>query len=252
MAGVWNCIIIDDEIAAAKLLEGYIENMPGMAVFKTYNNPLQALAEISSDEEIDFIFLAIEMAEITGLELAEALRGRTKFLIFTTAHTEFAFRAFEVNADQYLLKPIMMSKFALVVNRLLKSRFAQHDVSGLRETTRDEFFIKADQKNKLIRINPAEIIAIEGFDNYVKIHTASGQIVAYLTIKELEAKFRGDNAFIRVQKSFMVAKYYIDHVDGHLIHCTNGMVIPIGLMYKAAFIAYLKQNTFQSARKAGR
>lgn len=237
---------------AVELLEEYIESMPNMEVFKAYTNPLDALAEISAEDEIDFVFLDIDMPRITGLELAEALRNKTKYLVFTTGHSKFAINAFEVNADQFMLKPISMSKFALVVNELLKNRALKQELVPISESKTDDFFINTDQKNKLIRINPSEIIAIEGMDNYVKIHTISGPITAYFTMKELEEKLKGDDAFFRVQKSYIVAKYYIKHVDGHMIHCTNGLVIPIGVVYKSAFIEYLSQNTFRSTRKIGR
>ena len=252
MEKIWKCIVIDDELHAVELLEDYIDSMPSMEVFKSYTNPLAALAEITEDDSIDFIFLDIDMPKITGLELAAALRSKTDYLIFTTAHSKFAIDAFEVNADQFLLKPIAMSKFALTINQLLKRRPTPQDVVPIGESKSAEFFIKTDQKNKLIRINPSEIIAIEGMDNYVKIHTVAGPIVAYFTLKELEEKLNGDAAFFRVQKSFIVARYYITHIEGHMIHCLNGLVIPLGLVYKSAFIQYLAENTFQSTRKTGR
>ena len=251
MGKIWKCVIIDVEVQAVEALEEYISNMPNMEVLKVYKNPLDALTEISTEDDIDFLFLDIDMPKITGLELAEALRNKTKYLVFTTAHSKFAINAFEVNADQFILKPVGMGKFALVINQLLKKRSAQLGSEFVLGSRTNDFFINTNHKNKLLRISPSEIIAIEGMDNYVKIHTVSGPVIAYFTMKELEEKFQGDDTFFRVQKSYIVAKCYIKHVEGHTIHCTNGLVIPIGFVYKAAFIDYLAQNTFRSMRKIG-
>lgn len=243
------CVIIDDEIHAIELLEDYISNIPNLEVLKTYTDPIIALGDISLEDDISFIFLDIDMPRMTGIELGGALRDKSKYLVFTTAHSKFALNAFDVYADQFLLKPITLRKFALTINQLLNNKPIYREEKLPADHKNDEFFITTDQKNKLLKINTREIIAIEGLDNYVTLHTINGPVIAYFTMKELEAKFSKDDSFFRVQKSFIVCRNYIHHVHGHMIHCTNGLAVPIGIKYKKEFLDYLSSKTLRSGRK---
>src|ERR1700744_3045824 len=112
-----NCIIIDDEQFSVDSILKYIELLPKLNIVAIYNNPVDALESVSIENDIDLIFMDIDMPFLSGIELAKALRSKTKRLIFTTAHSKYAFDAYEVEADAYLLKPFSFGKFSTTINR---------------------------------------------------------------------------------------------------------------------------------------
>lgn len=239
-----NCVIIDDEKHAVELLADYIEAMPNLQLLKYFTDPLQALMEISEEDHIDVVFMDMDMPGISGIDLSIAIRSKTKYLIITTGHSKYAYEAFGVQANEYLLKPISMSKFAVMIKRLLNLE----TTSKATALADDFFFIKTDQIQKYTKINIKDIIMIEGLNNYVKIHTCTETHVAYLTMKELESKLQDINNFVRVQRSFIVAVNYIQKVEGNTIVLNNKMEIPLGTTYKKQFLMFLAEKTMKSNR----
>lgn len=239
-----NCVIIDDEKHAVDLLADYIEAMPNLQLLKYFTDPLKALMEITLEDNIDVLFMDVDMPGMTGLDLSLAIRYKTKYLVFTTAHSKYAIDAFGVQANEYLLKPISMTKFALMINRLLKSEI------NLKREMKDEdfFFIKTDQVQKYVRVNLRDLVAIEGLNNYVKIHTVSGMHIAYLTMKELETKLEGNSSFIRVQRSFIISMDFINKVEGASITLNNKLEVPLGTTYRKQFLTFLERKTLRSNR----
>lgn len=239
-----NCVIIDDEKYAVGLLEEYIDTMPNLQLLKSFTNPLQALMEISVDDHIDIIFMDMDMPDMSGLDLSIAIRDKTKYLVITTGHSKYAYEAFGVQANDYLLKPISMSKFALMIKKLLNAETLVKSIPA----TDDFFFIKTDQVQKYTKINIRDIIMIEGLNNYVKIHTVQETHVAYLTMKELESKLHDHQNFVRVQRSFIVSMNYISKVEGYTIILSNKMEVPLGTTYKKQFLVFLGEKTMKSKR----
>lgn len=240
------CIIIDDDQYAIDALVKYINEMPGLAVHQTFLKPLDAL--ISIHEQVDFIFLDIEMPEISGLELAETLRSKTKFLIFTTSHPNYALKAFDLHASQYLLKPISFSKFALAVNYLLKNN--QENLKAKSEIKeevqpikKDRLqFIKADQKYNYHYIDPNDIVYVAAAKNYVVIHTAKEQFVTHMGLNHIEAALSKDD-FIRISKSYLIAKNAIKKIEGSNIKLKNCDIdFQVGGVYRVAFFAFMNSS----------
>jgi two-component system LytT family response regulator len=239
-----NCIIIDDEMHAVELLTDYISAIPNLHLLKYFTDPLNAMVNISVEDDIDIVFMDIDMPGMSGLDLSQAIRDKTKYLVFTTAHAKYAIDAFSVQATEYLLKPISMSKFALMINRLVKS-----EVPGRKEVrTEDFFFIKTDQTQRYIKVNLRDLIAVEGLNNYIKIHTVTGTYVAYLTMKEMEAKLEGNDCFMRVQRSFIISMDHINKVEAYTILLSNKLEVPLGTTYKKQFLNFLERNTIRSNR----
>jgi two-component system LytT family response regulator len=239
-----NCVIIDDEKHAVDLLADYIEAMPNLQLLKYFTDPLKALIEITLEDNIDIIFMDVDMPGMTGLDLSHAIRHKTKFLVFTTAHSKYAIDAFGVQANEYLLKPISMSKFALMINRLPRPEMnIKRDLGA-----EDFFFIRTDQAQKYVRINLKDLVAIEGLNNYVKIHTVNDVFIAYLTMKELETKLEENSSFIRVQRSFIISMDFINKVENGSITLNNKLVVPLGTTYKKLFLAILEKKTLRSNR----
>jgi two-component system LytT family response regulator len=241
------CIIIDDDQYAIDALVKYVNEIPGLTVHQTFLKPLEAL--ISIDEQVDFIFLDIEMPEISGLELAESLRSKTKFLIFTTSHPSYALKAFDLNASQYLLKPISFSKFALTVNYLLKNNLEtqkveqEHKDEQVVPTKKLQLqFIKADQKYTYHYINPDDIVYVAAAKNYVVIHTAKEQFVTHMGLNHIDAALSKDD-FIRISKSYLIAKNAIKKIEGSNVKLKNcDIEFQIGSVYRPAFIDFMNAS----------
>jgi DNA-binding LytR/AlgR family response regulator len=241
------CVVIDDEQHAIEVLTDHIAEMPGLTVFKTFTSPVQALTEISTDDEIDLLFMDIDMPGINGLELAKNIREKAKYLIFTTAHPDYALQAFDVQSDQYLLKPISFAKFALGIDRILKKE-ANNTKAATKEADQvAALYIKGDHKYAFSNIAIDEILYIKALQNYIQIITKSETHTTYLTLKEIE-KALETHAFIRVNKSNIVAKSAIKKVDGNIIRLVNNEMIQIGEGYKETFFAYVQSSLLKSNR----
>lgn len=240
----FNCVIIDDEMHAVELLTDYISAMPNLHLIKCFTDPLRAMVDIGDADDIDIVFMDIDMPGMSGLDLSQAIRHKTKYLVFTTAHAKYAIDAFSVQANEYLLKPISMSKFALMVNRLVTSELAvKKEVK-----TEDFFFVKTDQTQRYTKVNLRDLIAVEGLNNYIKIHTPTGTYIAYLTMKEMESKLEGNENFMRVQRSFIISMDHINKVEASTIILSNKLEVPLGTTYKKSFLNFLERNTIRSTR----
>lgn len=234
----FKCIIIDDEQYAVDALTNYIDQLANLQVFAAYTNPVTALHAIKAEDEIDFIFLDIEMPALDGLELAKVLRPKTRYLIFTTSHTTHAITAFDLKASHYLLKPITFAKFALTVTALLDM-----DTSRVAEVTAKKKlrFLKGDSKNAYHYIDPETITYIEAARNYVVIYTNQEQFIAHMGLNHI-VTILDPVAFIRINKSNVIAKRAIKKVEGSMIKLINGKSLQLGETYRTTFIAFLNDN----------
>jgi two-component system, LytTR family, response regulator len=241
----YKCLVVDDERHAIELLSDYIAAIPQLYLEQVFQDPVAALMACNKGERYDFIFMDIDMPRLSGIELAQSLRPVTKFLVFTTAHQKYALDAFGAQADQYLLKPISLSKFALTIDQLLKSR-----ESIVQSATADEqtFFIKSDQKGKFLQLSFGDVIAVEGLKNYVLFYTPGTKHIAYLTMKEAESALCQTDKFIRVHRSYIVAKKQIASINGRTIQLKNGLDVPIGESYWQPFNDFLSGSLLSSNR----
>ncbi len=241
------CVVVDDEQHAIEVLTDHIAEMPGLTLIKTFTSPVQALTEITMQDEIDLLFMDIDMPGINGLELAKSIREKSKYLIFTTAHPDYALQAFDVQSDQYLLKPISFAKFALGIDRILKKE-ATNVLNVPKEVEQvSALYIKGDHKYAFSNIAIEEILYIKALQNYIQIITRTETHTTYLTLKEIE-KALENHSFIRVNKSNIVAKSAIKKVDGNIIRLINNEMIQIGEGYKEAFFSYVQSFLLKSNR----
>jgi len=203
-----NCIVIDDEPLARKGLKEYITDVDFLNLTGEFDNPVKA-AEIISRGEVQLLFLDIQMPKITGLDFFKTLQHPPP-VIFTTAYPQYALEGFEVNALDYLVKPVSFDRFFKAV---LKAK----DYYEVRESNKSEaaateyFFIKAD--NKLVKIFFDELLYVEALQNYVIINTPAKKYMTYLTFKSVEEYLPADQ-FIKVHKSYIVAASKIDSIEG--------------------------------------
>lgn len=228
-------LIVDDEPLALDIIESYIEKIPDLELVARCDNAIDA-NEILQKEHIDLLILDIQMPQMTGIELVKSLRVAPK-VIFTTAYSEYAVEGFELDAVDYLLKPVAFDRFMKAVNKVKddtdKSTVASDD---------DFFFVKADKK--LMKIHFNEILYIEGLKDYVIIKKEVGRVIALQTMKSLEAKLPS-NIFMRVHRSYIVNIAKIKAVVGNSLELIeNGKTkdIPIGKNYKEDLITIIESN----------
>ena len=204
-----NCIIIDDEPLARKGLKEYIADVDFLNFVGEFDNPLKA-AEMIGRGEAQLLFLDIQMPKITGLEFFKALQHPPP-VIFTTAYPQYALEGFEVNALDYLVKPVSFDRFFKAVLKA-KEFYEIRDTNNKEANAREYFFIKAD--NKLVKILFDEVLYVEALQNYVTIHTPGKKYMTYLTFKSVESYLPADK-FLKVHKSYIVAASKIDTIEGN-------------------------------------
>jgi DNA-binding LytR/AlgR family response regulator len=233
-----NCIIIDDEPLARKGLKEYIADADFLNLVGEFDNPVKATELLGKGEPL-LLFLDIQMPKITGLEFFKTLQPAPP-VIFTTAFPQYALEGFEVNALDYLVKPISFERF---LKAALKAKeFFEVREKNLKEVpaSADHFFIKAD--NKLVRIAFEEILFAEAMQNYVTLVTRDKKYITYLTFKSVEDYLPADQ-FIKVHKSYIIAAAKVKSIEGNEIHIGQHS-IPISRNLKEEVIDKLLKNKF--------
>lgn len=235
-----NCIIIDDEPLARTGLKEYIADIDFLNLAGEFDNPLGA-TELIGTGEVQLIFLDIQMPKITGLDFFKMLKNPPA-VIFTTAYPQYALDGFEVNALDYLVKPISFDRFlkaAMKAKEYYEVR-QENKTAGGTTGNSEYFFIKAD--NKLVKILFDDILFVEALQNYVTIHTGSKKYISYLTFKSVE-DYLPTNLFIKVHKSFIIAASRIDSIDGNEIRMGDHR-IPISRSLKDEVTEKLLKGKF--------
>ncbi|WP_411029278.1 LytR/AlgR family response regulator transcription factor [Spongiimicrobium sp. 3-5] len=237
------CIIIDDEPLAIEVLEDFCGKVDFMTVVGTFTNPLEAIG-IIKEKKVDLIFCDIEMPQISGLDFIRSLDNRPLF-IFTTAYSQYAVEGFDLNAADYLVKPIPYNRFIKAVSRAKelcthKERQVEANVfSSVGESNDAQKYIFVKAEYESIKINLDDIEYIQGLKDYLKIHIANknSTILTLMSFKEMLDRLPV-NQFLRVHKSYIVNVEYIKTVQRNRI-VINDIRIPIGESYKAHFFSIL-------------
>ncbi len=224
-------IAIDDEPPALRVLENFCSEVDFIRLLKTFTRPNEALDYLLR-EPADLIFLDIQMPSISGLELYKSL-GQSTMVIFTTAHSEYAVEGFNLSAVDYLLKPFTRERFVQAVQKA-REHYSHLQHAGDRQIPPPHLLIRADYS--LIRVPHADILFVEGLDDYLRIHLQNGRnIVARMTMKHLLSLLPAAD-FARVHRSFIVALGRIERIRGKVI-TVSGRDIPVGRMYEDDFLA---------------
>jgi len=207
---ITRCLIVDDEPLAREGLAKYVQKMPGLTLIGACQSAFEALQYLQK-EKIDLLFLDIQMPDMTGLELIKALPTPPK-VIFTTAYREFAVEGFDLNAIDYLVKPIPFDRFARAVQKAQKALGANVQDAKQEPTQSDQIFIKSD--GQIIKIPIREILYAESAKDYVFIHTETQRYMALLSLKQLEGNLPRA-LFFRVHRSYLVAIAAINRLEGY-------------------------------------
>ena len=225
------CIIIDDEPPAIRILQKYIAQLPGIECVAVSGRSIEGL-QLIEQHRPDVLFLDIQMPDLTGIQLSALVKDKTK-VIFTTAYSQFAVEGFELNAVDYLLKPIAFNRFITAVEKA-KNMVNLTDNNSIPTTTdNDYFFIKTDGKNKFKRVAIADIFYLESIKNYVVIHTRAEQVVTYNTLKYFEENLP-QQLFAKIHKSFVIALGKIEKTDNNEVWVLQKS-LPLGDTYKNDF-----------------
>ena len=231
-----NCLVVDDEAPAIKILTSYIDKVPYLQLVASTTDPIEGL-KIVAENDIDLIFLDIQMPNITGLEFVEALNGKCK-VIFTTAYSQYALDGFNLSVIDYLLKPVSFTRF---VKATQKANEALKDKVESKQVENDFLIVKGDSKGKLNKIEIEDIDYIEGMRNYVAIVCGDKKTMSLMNMKDLEENLPAQK-FVRVHKSFIIPIANILSIDGNSVKLKrnkNNDII-IGAGYKPAFLELMK------------
>jgi DNA-binding LytR/AlgR family response regulator len=219
------CIIVEDEVLAQNVIQSHLQKVDRFELVGVCNNALEA-KEVLNKQEVDLIFLDIQLPGMTGLNFLRSL-ANPPLVVLTTAYAEYALESYEFNVIDYLLKPISFERFSKTVNKIVEGRlFTQPKEKDNLST--DHIFIKSN--SKFFKVNFSEVIYIESMKDYLRIHTPEYKLVTHQTMNDME-KILPAKQFIRVHKSYIVAIARIKSIYGNSVEMENA-TIPIGINYK--------------------
>jgi DNA-binding LytR/AlgR family response regulator len=234
-------ILVDDEPLALEIMETYINQIPDIQLIKKCENAFEA-NEVLKSQEVDLMFLDIQMPQLSGIDFLKTL-SNPPCVIFTTAYPDYAVEGFDLNAVDYLLKPISLERFLKAVNKVsekLSSKKMEHENQP--SEAEDFFFVKADKK--LVKINFEEILYIEGLKDYVIIRQDTGRVITLQTMKSLEDRLP-DSKFKRVHRSYIVNIKKITAILGNMVELMeSGKIkqLPIGKNYRDELLEMINEN----------
>ena len=222
------CMIVDDEPMAREIISSFVGKIHNLELVVTCKNVSEAFSVLQK-ESIQLIFLDINMPEISGLSLAKSIQHKSQ-IIFTTAYREYAIEGFDLQAVDYLLKPISFDRFLKAVQKYFdlhasKEIIKQEIVSEAKETS---IFVRSDRK--MVKVRFKEINYIESLSDYVKIFTDKETIITRETISNIESKLPS-NEFLRTHRSYIVSMPKIDSFTNEFLELDK-KAIPISRSYK--------------------
>lgn len=231
------CLAIDDEPLARKKMAAYIEKTPFLELVDICESALEAL-NIIQNQEIDLLFLDINMPDFNGMDFAKSL-DKAPGIIFTTAYSEYAIEGYKVDAIDYLLKPIDYPDFLKSANKAHHNLSKKSPASEELSLKEDFLFIKSE--HKIIKINLQDITYMESMREYVRIHLQhSSPLMTLISMKKLQESIPSDT-FMRVHRSFIVNLNSINTIERNRIVFNEKTYIPVSEQYREAFRAYVEK-----------
>lgn len=235
------CLIVDDEPPAIDVLIKYIQGVSDLELIGTYSNAVEALGMLQHTS-VDLLFLDIQMPQLLGTDFIRTFKNPPK-VIFTTAYRKFAIEGFELDAVDYLLKPISFERFLKAVNKVLQisvplsnPAFPFHHTE--KELTENFLYFRTDRKMVKVFLN--EILYVESLKDYIKVITTNKQIITKHAISALEETLPADQ-FLRIHRSYLVALNKIDSFTADDIQIGE-KELPIGRMYHHGVSKALKSG----------
>ncbi len=225
-----NTIIIDDEPLALEILEAHISNIPELHIVAKCSNAIEANNALHM-HDVDLMFLDIQMPQLTGVEFLRSL-SNPPLAIFTTAYAEYAVEGFDLEAIDYLLKPISFERFLKASNKAIDKFKTERTVTLSTDRKDDFFFVKSDKK--MMKVYYRDILYIEGLKDYVIIRTETGRVITLQTMKSLVEKLPS-GIFQRIHRSYILNLNKLTAIEGNMVQLTEKgqlKMIPIGKNYR--------------------
>ena len=230
------CIIVDDEPLGIKVIKHHVEQVPGLELVATFQNALEAF-ELLKNQSVDLLFLDIQMPVMTGIDFAKALQNPPA-IIFTTAYRNYAVESYELNAIDYLVKPITFPRFFQAVNKFIEQKKeSQPVVAPPTQAAQRDAHIYVNSNKKHIKVAFQDILYIESIKDYIRIHIPNQTIITKEKISEFEQKLPGH--FLRIHRSFIVNLKQVTAFTAQDVEIGE-REIPIGGSYKREVLGRLR------------
>lgn len=230
------CIIVDDEPLAINVVKNHLKSFKDIEIIAECNNALDA-GNVLRNNKIDLIFLDIEMPQISGFEFLKTLINTPKIII-VTAYRNYALKGYEYDIVDYLLKPVSFDRFYKAVTKFFKQNknteiqvFDEDDTGG-------KPFVYFNEDKTIHKVYLSDILYLESFREYIKVHTSEKEIMTKLPISKIEDKLR-DRGFIRIHKSYVISVNKVNSFNSRIINISESE-LPIGRTYKDAVMKVLK------------
>jgi two-component system LytT family response regulator len=232
------CLIIDDKPLAIDILADYTRKTPFLELIATTTNPIEGLS-IIREQQIDLVFLDIQMPELTGLQFMK-IAGKQCKVILTTAYSEYALDGFEHDVIDYLLKPIAFDRFYRAAEKAMQSIGNSFDkIPPLPQAEQRNEYLFVKTEHRIQKVNLRDILFVEGLQNYISINTGTERILSLQPLKKIEETLP-QKEFIRVHKSFIIALRHITAIERSRIFIGES-IIPIGDNYREGFYGIIEK-----------
>jgi DNA-binding LytR/AlgR family response regulator len=226
------CVAVDDDEICLSLIGRFIQKQEELELTHTFNNAIEAYTLLQK-EQIDILFLDVEMPEMTGLDLIRALPDSHLQIILTTSREKYAVEAFELEVADYIVKPVLYPRFLKTIERA-KKRIKEYEETA-KVTSPDNQFFFVRSNYRIVKLAPVDIIYIEALADYVIIYTTSQRHIVHFTMKGLEEKLGQFKTFVRVHRSYIINLDHFKMVHDDEITVSDKKV-PLGRSYKSSFL----------------
>ncbi|WP_299382011.1 LytTR family DNA-binding domain-containing protein [uncultured Lacinutrix sp.] len=230
-----SCLIVDDETIAREIIATHLFKIDNIEIVKSCSNAVDAFNCINANK-IDLVFLDINMPEISGIAFAKSINKDIK-VIFTTAYRDYAVEGFELQAVDYLLKPIAFERLLKAVNTYFEVYNTKEIETSKTEEANDFMFVRSDRR--MLKIDFKAIVYIESYSDYIKIHLSNETIVTRETITAIEAKLPKQQ-FMRIHRSYIISIKHIESFTNEHITISE-KALPISRSYKKEVLNILEQ-----------
>lgn len=222
------CLVVDDEPPAREIIRRYIEQVPTLELAGECGNALQAFT-LLQQQSVDLIFLDIRMPQLNGNDFLKTLKNPPR-VIFTTAFSDYAVESYELDAVDYLLKPIPFERFLRAVNKAFEVTPGRGPEMAVAEEKNTESFVYFRSDRKMVKVMLSDILYIESMKDYVKVYTTDGMLITRQSISSVQ-EMLPERLFVRTHRSFIVATRHIKSFTSELIELQNTEV-PIGKLFR--------------------
>ena len=235
---ILNCLIIDDEPIARKLLQEYIEETDFLVLAGVAENPLKATGLIN-DLQIDLIFLDVNMPKMNGLDFLRSANN-LPMVIMTTAYGQYALDGFEMAVVDYLVKPFSLERFLKATQKALELKTLKEKSNSSEKDTAQYFYVKCN--GRIEKVVYDELIYIEATANYITLYTANNKLMVYLTIKGMLEKLPPEK-FVQVHKSYIVNIDRVNTIEGNMLHLGDTK-ITVGQNFQSEVMGKILKGRF--------